>query len=208
MRSRSCGFVVTKELMKTASCMFLLILASTFRVSAQQVSQSVNVRDSSLILDESNSRHTAFGLGDLASPAETVSVRQTKSPAKAVLFSALVPGLGQIYTKSYWTLPIIWGLGAYYIHEWIKNNNQYSVYRDQYFNSINPSNPLGDLEIKNLRDFYRDQRDSYAVYFGIVYLANLVHAFVAASLYDFDVSDDLSLQIGHGGQMLTLRWRW
>jgi len=194
--------------MKTASCLFLLILVSTFCVSAQQMSQAVRVTDSSLVFDESKCRSTVFGLRDLASPAETVSVHQTKSATKAVLLSALLPGLGQIYTKSYWTLPIIWGLGVYYVHEWIKNNNQYSDYRDQYLNSINPSNPSGDLEIKNLRDFYRDQRDSYAVYFGIVYLANLVHAFVAASLYDFDVSDDLSLQVGHGGQMLTLRWRW
>ncbi len=125
-----------------------------------------------------------------------------------MLFSAALPGLGQIYTKSYWKLPIIWGLGGYYVREWIRNNNRYRDYRDQYSRSITPSNPSGDLQTKAFRDFYRNQRDSFAWYFGILYLANIVDAYVSASLYEFDVSDDLSFGIGESGQVLTLRWRW
>jgi hypothetical protein len=194
--------------MRIAPCLFLLFLLSNCCTLAQPASSSPRVSDSSLIWKESTFLPVSFGLGDLALPAETVSVRQTKSAGKAVLFSALVPGLGQIYTKSYWKLPIIWGLGGYYIYEWLKNNNHYRDYRDQYLNSINPSNPQGNLEVKDIRDFYRDQRDAFAWYLGVLYLANLVDAYVTASLYEFDVSDDLSLQIGQDGQMLTLRWRW
>jgi hypothetical protein len=161
-----------------------------------------------LILRKSLLLPGSFGSADFASVSDTVSIRQTKSAGKAVLLSALLPGLGQIYTKSYWKLPIIWGLGGYYIYGWIKNNNRYRDYRDQYLSSINPSNPQGDLEVKNIRDFYSNQRDSFAWYFGILYLANLVDAYVTASLYDFDVGDDLSLHVGQEGQLLTLRWRW
>ena len=125
-----------------------------------------------------------------------------------MLFSALVPGFGQIYTHSYWKLPIIWGLGAYYVHEWITNNNKYRDYRDQYLGSISTSDPDGDLRVKAFRDFYRDQRDSFAWYFGILYLANIVDAYVSASLYEFDVSDDLSFEVGKSGSALTLRWKW
>jgi hypothetical protein len=208
MKSRACAFIVTKASMRIASCLFLLFLLSNCRTLAQPASSPSSVSDSSLIWRESAFLPVSFGLRDPALPAETVFVRQTKSAGKAVLFSALLPGLGQIYTKSYWKLPIIWGLGGYYVYEWVKNNNHYRDYRDQYLNSISSSNPNGDLEVKNIRDFYRDQRDSFAWYFGILYLANLVDAYVTASLSEFDVSDDLSLQIGQGGQMLTLRWRW
>jgi len=148
---------------------------------------------------------------DLEFPAvpDTVTPpREKKSTVKAMLFSAALPGLGQIYTKSYWKLPIIWGLGGYYVREWIRNNNRYRDYRDQYSRSITPSNPSGDLQTKAFRDFYRNQRDSFAWYFGILYLANIVDAYVSASLYEFDVSDDLSFAIGESGQVLTLRWRW
>lgn len=192
--------------MRTACCLFLLLFLSACRTLAQPVSSSPGVSDSSLILKESTSLAVSLGLRDLALPADTVSVHQTKSAGKAVLLSALLPGLGQIYTKSYWKLPIIWGLGGYYIHGWITNNNRYRDFRDQYLKSLE-SSPEGNLEIKNLRDFYRNQRDSFAWYFGILYLANLVDAYVTASLSDFDVSDDLSLHIGREGQVLSLRWR-
>lgn len=187
--------------------MFLLVFLSSCRVCAQLVSQLPELSDSSFILEKPRSLPASLGSGDFTLPADTVSVRQTKSPGKAVLLSALLPGLGQIYTKSYWKLPIIWGLGGYYINGWITNNNRYRDFRDQYLRSL-ASSAEGDLEIKNLRDFYHNQRDSYAWYFGILYLANLVDAYVTASLSDFDVSDDLSLQFGREGQLLTLRWRW
>ncbi len=151
-----------------------------------------------------------FTLNTSGTPSlpDSTTVIERKSTAKAMLFSALVPGLGQIYTKSYWKLPIIWGLGSYYIHEWIKNNNQYRDFRDLYLGSIATSNPQGDLRSKAFRDFYRNQRDSFAWYFGILYLANIVDAYVSASLYEFDVSDDLSMEVGKSGRALTLRWKW
>ena len=139
---------------------------------------------------------------------DTSVVIEKKSTGKAMLFSALLPGLGQIYTRSYWKLPIIWGLGGYYIHEWTKNNDSYREFRDQYLKSINPSSPQGNLQTKAFRDFYRDQRDSFAWYFGILYLANIIDAYVSASLYEFDMSDDLGIRIGGAGQAVTIRWRW
>jgi hypothetical protein len=208
MKSQSRESAVKKGSMRAASSLLLLFFLFPCFILAQAFTPSTGVRDSSLILKDSLFLPLTFESRDFALPADTVAVRQTKSAGKAVLLSALLPGLGQIYTRSYWKLPIIWGLGGYYIYGWIKNNNRYHDYRDQYLNSINPSNPQGNLEVKNIRDFYRNQRDSFAWYFGILYLANLVDAYVTASLYDFDVGDDLSLQVGQEGQLLTLRWRW
>ena len=166
------------------------------------------MRDASLASQDTQSVRDLIVMKEFTFSLDTSSVRELKSPGKATLLSALLPGLGQIYTKSYWKLPIIWSLGGYYIHEWIKNNNRYRDFRDQYLRSIIPSEPQGDLQVKNLRDFYRNQRDSFAWYFGILYLANIVDAYVSASLYEFDVSDDLSVKVGNSGRVLTLQWKF
>lgn len=113
-----------------------------------------------------------------------------KSPLKSVIYSALLPGLGQFYNQSYWKIPVIWGIGGYFIYEFIRNNNLYIDYRDLYENSISQSLPSGNQRYKTLREFYRDQRDQFILYFGILYLVNIFDAYVDAHLFDFNVSDN------------------
>lgn len=116
-----------------------------------------------------------------------------KSPLKAVLFSAVLPGAGQFYNESYWKIPVIWGIGGYFIYEMVRNNNKFLDYRDLYAGSQTEQNPQGDARLKTLREFYRDQRDQFILYFGIVYLINVFDAYVDAHLYDFDVSDKVKV---------------
>ncbi len=120
--------------------------------------------------------------------------KMTRTPMKAVLYSAVLPGLGQFYNKSYWKIPVLWLISGYFVYEIIKNNNSYIEYRDAYSNSQTPLSPGGDARLKLLREFYRDQRDQFYLYAGLVYLINLVDAYVDAHLFDFDVSD--RIQIG------------
>jgi hypothetical protein len=124
----------------------------------------------------------------------TYNFKMTRSPMKAVLYSAILPGLGQFYNKSYWKIPIIGLVGGYFVYEIIKNNNSYIDYSDAYTNSQTPGNPNGDQRLKLLREFYRDQRDQFYLYAGLVYLINIFDAYVDAHLFDFDVSD--RIQIG------------
>jgi hypothetical protein len=121
----------------------------------------------------------------------------SKSPGLALGLSALIPGAGQIYNESYWKVPIILGLGGYFLSEWIKNNDLARDYRDQYEASKTPGNPVGNTSLLSIRDFYKDQRDTFTWYLVILYVANLIDAYVDASLYDFTVSDDLALRIVH-----------
>jgi len=124
-----------------------------------------------------------------------VGFQMTKSPWGAVLRSAIIPGWGQLYTKSYWKIPIIFGIGGYFVYEWMQNDKLYQDYRDQYDKSFTPTNPYGNQQLKNIREFYRDQRDAFAWYIGLLYLLNLVDAYVDAHLYDFDVGEGLSIQL-------------
>ncbi|MCW9066505.1 MAG: DUF5683 domain-containing protein [Ignavibacteriaceae bacterium] len=117
------------------------------------------------------------------SPNDSVFVMH-KSPWGAVLRSAVVPGFGQFYNESYWKIPVIWGAGALLISGWVYNNNLYNDNKDLYTNT-------GQTIYQYRRDFYRNQRDNFTIYLAVLYLLNLVDAYVDAHLYDFTVEEDL-----------------
>ena len=117
------------------------------------------------------------------SPNDSVFVMH-KSPWGAVLRSAVLPGFGQFYNESYWKIPVIWGAGALLISGWVYNNNLYNDNKDLYTNT-------GQTIYQYRRDFYRNQRDNFTIYLAVLYLLNLVDAYVDAHLYDFTVEEDL-----------------
>lgn len=119
---------------------------------------------------------------------------ETKSPWNAVFKSAVLPGLGQIYNESYWKVPVIWGLIGWFGYNWWYNNNFYKDYRSLYQKSIIDGNE--NIIYKRIREFYRDQRDLFAIYVGLTYFLNLVDAYVDAHLFNFEVrtrNDEINL---------------
>jgi hypothetical protein len=121
--------------------------------------------------------------------------KMRKSPWKALLYSAILPGAGQFYNESYWKIPVIAVIGGYLGYVIIRNNNKFIDYRDLYANSQTSENPEGNLIYKEYREFYRNQRDQFILYFGFLYLINLVDAYVDAQLFDFDVSDKVKFKL-------------
>lgn len=132
--------------------------------------------------------------------------KMKKNPWKAVAFSAVLPGAGQFYNQSYWKIPVIAGLGGYFVYEWVKNNNEYLDYKTLYQNSQTEQNPSGNPQLQYYREFYRDQRDNFIVYSLILYVVNLVDAYVDAQLYDFDVSDSIKLGFLKKEKLLKLSY--
>lgn len=106
-----------------------------------------------------------------------------KSPWGAVLRSAIIPGWGQIYNESYWKVPIVWGITGWLVYVWVDNNNLYKDNRNLFIQT-------GDDRYKRFRDFYRDQRDQFAIYIVLTYFLNLVDAYVDAHLFDFSVDEN------------------
>ena len=109
-----------------------------------------------------------------------------KSPMGAMLRSAVLPGWGQLYNDAYWKIPVVWGVSSWFIYLWIDRNDNYLFYKDLYNKSLSESSN-GNSQYKNVRDFYRDDRDLYAIYIGLTYFLNLIDAYVDAHLFDFDV---------------------
>ena len=125
-------------------------------------------------------------------------IQKEKSPKRAAIYSAVIPGSGQIYTKKYWKVPVIYGglvTSAYFIND---NNIQYKEYKEAALLSLETGeNQLGyEYEVLiELKDHYRRNREiSYFSFIGI-YILNIVDASVNAHLLNFDVSDDISLNI-------------
>jgi hypothetical protein len=122
-----------------------------------------------------------------------ISASHTKSPTTAVLLSAVLPGAGQIYTERYWKVPLILGVGGYFASVWVRQNDRYRAARSKYQQSVDAgeNNGQGNSQFLSERDFYHDDRDRFAFYFAITYLLNIVDAYVGASLYSFEVGDNL-----------------
>ncbi len=134
-------------------------------------------------------------------------------PTRAVWLAALCPGLGQIYNRRYWKLPIVVGayMGLAYATSW--NNEMLTdyttAYRDlmdndpdtkSYMNFFAPGIKESDLNrawlenvFKSRKNFYRRNRDLCIISMIGVYLVAMVDAYVDASLAHFDISPDLSL---------------
>lgn len=135
-----------------------------------------------------------------------VVFKMKKSPWKAVAYSAILPGAGQFYNHSYWKIPVIAGIGGYFVYEFVKNNNNFLDFKRQYITSQTPENPNGDPQLLAFREFYRDQRDNFIIYSVILYVVNLLDAYVDAQLYDFDVSDNIKLGILKKDKILKLSY--
>lgn len=129
-----------------------------------------------------------------------------KSPAGAMLRSAVIPGWGQFYNESYIKVPIMFGVfaGIGYVAGWY--HNHYSDYKSRYLTSSNllQQNPALNSDAifmrehqfnRVARDFYRDNRDTYLFYLLLAYMLNIVDAYVDAQLFSFDVDGPLSAQL-------------
>lgn len=172
---------------------------------------------------------TAWLDASLAIPVDTIPPTEVKaddyaydekgriafnpSPSRAVWLSALCPGLGQIYNRRYWKLPIVIGgfMGLGYALNW--NSNQYDDYmqgyRDlldddpqtnSYMNFFPPTVKEGDLDrnwlertFKSRKDQSRRYRDLCIIGMVGLYALCMLDAYVDAQLTHFDVTPDLSI---------------
>lgn len=136
-------------------------------------------------------------------------------PNRAVWLSALVPGLGQIYNRRYWKLPIIVAgfMGLGYGTSW--NNTQLNDYSraysdlmdadpntNSYMNFFPPTTSEGDLDptwlantLRSRKNYYRRNRDLCIICMVGVYLLCMLDAYVDATMAHFDISPNLSMDI-------------
>ncbi len=169
----------------------IVILFFVLRINLTAQEKNVIINNDSTMVKES------------AFLSDTTKFEMTQSAWGAVLRSAILPGFGQVYNKSYWKVPLIWGTLGYLIYQWSDRNKLYNNFRDLY--EVSLTDAAGENKIyKDQRDFYRDQRDVLAVFIGLTYFLNMVDAFVDAHLFDLSLMNSGS---NSTGIQLSLRVR-
>lgn len=155
------------------------------------------------------------GDGETPSDNSEKSFEFNPDPTRAVWLSALFPGLGQIYNRRFWKLPIIIGgfMGLGYATSW--NNGMLRDYTRAYadimdndpntrsymdfFPSTTTEESLDKTWLTNVlqsrKNYYRRNRDLCIICMVGVYLVAMVDAYVDASLSHFDISPDLSMDV-------------
>lgn len=149
-----------------------------------------------------------------SSAGKKVTKLHVYNPRKAAIRSAILPGLGQIYNKKYWKLPIVYGaLGTtavvffYNLQNYkdtrfaykVKYNMRVNHKDTALYGDIRPElQPLSESSLRSYRDSFRRDIDYAALFFVVLWGLNVVDAAVDAHLKAFDVSPDLSLQFKPG----------
>jgi hypothetical protein len=168
---------------------FFLLLAAPV-IKAQDPVRVM--RDDSLIVE---SRDTAL----------IKSYATRYNPRKALLFAAILPGLGQIYNKKYWKLPLVYGGFISIGYGMNLYQTGYRKYKNQLFDNLNaaPSNeshinPESEFTTAQLRTIvtrYRRERDFMVVLMAGMYLLQIIDAHVDAHLKEFDLNPNLQVSI-------------
>jgi len=143
------------------------------------------------------------------------TVKKKHDPHKATLYSTFCPGLGQIYNRKYWKLPLVYaavGIPVYtyfYNRDWYKKC-QYALAVALSVNptkdSINKVDPKlayfvsikDDADIRTYRNQFRKDQDYTVIFFLLFWGLQIVDATVDAHLMNFDISPDLSLHLQQG----------
>ena len=121
------------------------------------------------------------------------------SPSKAAFYSAVIPGLGQLYNKSYLKIPLVYGGMGTSLYFYIDNNNKYHRYRDAYKMRLAGlddefKGQYSDATLINAQRTFQRNRDLSLIISVGLYVLNIVDANVDAHLQQFNVNDDLSIR--------------
>ena len=126
------------------------------------------------------------------------------APSKAAFYSAIFPGMGQIYNRKYWKAPIVWVALAAPTYFYLLNNTDYNRFRtayklrktgfqDEFTDDLgNVSVSLETLE--RAQEQLSENRDLSLMWGVILYVLQIVEASVNAHLLQFNTDDNLSVR--------------
>jgi hypothetical protein len=126
------------------------------------------------------------------------------APAKAAFYSAIFPGMGQIYNRKYWKAPIVWGALAAPTYYYLSNNREYKRFRTAYKLRKTGfqdefTDDLGQVTVsletlETAQKQLRENRDLSLMWGVILYVLQIVEASVNAHLLQFNTDDNLSFR--------------
>jgi hypothetical protein len=144
-------------------------------------------------------------------------------PMKATMMAVVFPGLGQIYNRKYWKIPLVYAGFGSLVYAISFNSSHYIKYIQAYQDftddipetnrfreipGIKELDPLSYDRKKNpesyayykdqmlrMVDYYKRYRDLSYIGIGAWYLISILDANVDASLFNYDINDNLDVAI-------------
>lgn len=124
------------------------------------------------------------------------------TPATAAFYSAIVPGMGQLYNKDYWKVPVVYGALAIPIYYYSINNSSYKRYRkafklreaglqDEFTNDAG-TQLISREGLMSAQRILKQNRDTSLLTFAGLYILQVLEASVSAHLLQFNVDDKIS----------------
>lgn len=125
------------------------------------------------------------------------------SPKKATLLSTFLPGAGQVYNKQAWKVPIIYLAAAGVTYFAITNGKNKEKFKDEYYNRVEGRTDLllkdyatyTDDGIYNLYTAYKSNFQLSIIVGVAFYALQIMDAYVYAHLFNFNLTEDLSMNI-------------
>jgi hypothetical protein len=201
-------FVIYPVNLKRILPKLLTVMTAGSLVLSAEASRAQTVRDTTHVVKDTTVRKSVVYRSPLQirDSLRADSIERNKpfqpNPKKSGLYSALVPGLGQLYNRQYWKLPIVYagaGTATYFI---VKNLNDYHTYRKAYIGRFNNPFPTDEFvkiyttdQLKTLQDGFKKDLDLAILFSGLAYALQIVDAITSAHLKNFDMSRDISLHL-------------
>ena len=195
-------------------CFFLLLIG---RANAQQDTLPKPAAADSLHKDSVAVTHLPSIKKDSSVQLKTDTTKKMSPARKAALLSAILPGAGQAYNKKYWKMPIVYGALAIPVYTFTDNLIWFKRTRFAYntlYSMMNLKDSSGYKEVypqlkpfvdardqsglKNYRSEFRKNVDYSVLAFIVLWGLNVMDAAVDGHLRDFNVTDDLSIQLKPG----------
>lgn len=181
-----------------------ILISATLVICANMYAQSDSSIDSTNVqVDSLSQEEDAYGIFKMFSG----------NPGKAALYSLVVPSAGQFYNKRYWKVPLALAAEGAAIYNLIDNFNTFKQWDEEWKCAVNGQpqklTTITNVNtLKGIRDRARKRKDDAWLILIGVHLLITADAFIDRHLIEFDVSEDLSLQLNSTYPGLSLAYQF
>lgn len=169
--------------------LYILLLLPFFLFSQEERNDSTAISEIAVVT------------GQAVTDSAAIDHLTFRNPIRAALYSAVLPGMGQIYNKKWWKAPLVWGVlgaGAGFV---IYYNNQYKEARGYYLDKLYGNeitepgiSSLSKEQLATIQDDRKRTRDYAIALTALGYMLNILDATVDAHLYGINKDPELSFQ--------------